>query len=177
MNRIDLNAASAERFVCYVDGSPKTRDFEAAHRSLWKANLGYVRPASWYRYRIVDHEDAFSFAERGIKAAEAEFAFELHRRRLTPVTKEDLFGDRVISNSALAARASRFCKIAFTRLPTGLRPIEPQCVPTDGRAGAGYLIKTGLSYFMVHDLVWDGKPRRPCFDWALFTEPLRSMSR
>lgn len=156
-------------FVCYRNGTQRTYPFAEASRLLWQANLGYVRLAQWYRYRIHQHEDWFSFPERRIKTAEAEVVFELHRRRCSPVTREDIFGNRIVSDNALTARVARLSKKAFSRLPAELDPIQPNGVPGDGRALTGYLYRSDLTYFMVHDLAWNGEIKRPYFDWAPFT--------
>jgi len=149
--------------------------FREAQERFWGSNIGYLVRVGYYRYQIGGHEDAFTFSQRGIKTAEAEFAFELHRRRCAALTLEDMFseneeGERYKQNT-LNARASRFFRNAFSLIPEKERPYEVMQVPCSGhRTGAGYLLRAGITWCMIVDQVWTGKIR-PLFDWSLFLDP------
>lgn len=171
-NNKSLNAI---QFRCYINGTEQLCFLDEAKVKLKSSHIGYLVPLGFYRYRIDGFEDAFFFPQRKILRAETEFAFELHRRRCSPLTLDDLHcvhddGERFQPNT-LNARAARFFRAAFANMPQERRPYEVNSVPGPGhKMQSGYLLSAGVSCCMIVDQVWSG-PVRPYFDWSQFLDP------
>lgn len=162
------------QFRCYVNGREKRCSFAEAMDGFRASNIGYLVQPGFYRYKIDGYADEFFFSEREIQAAESEFAFELHRRRCTALTLDDIHtthdDGRRFQQNTLAGRASRFFRKAYAAMPQAMRPYQVIAVPGTGhKTQPGYLLRSGITCFMVVDQVWSGSVR-PYFDWSLFLE-------
>lgn len=166
-------------FLCLRSGAPVNLPFDEAHRGLWAANMGWVVPIRWYRWKLSKHEDQLYFDDREIHKAEEDFAFILHSRRCSPVIMEDLFDpERSRSKNPknpLTARASRFGSAVFCKLGKeykALLPYEPVEIPAYRKVRRyGYQMKRGVTWFVVVER--DGVPEHAKldFDWTLFLTP------
>ena len=179
---------------CFVNGKCETLSIEDAHRQLWRANYGWLRPLNWYRWSVEGYRSS-EYLLRKTTPQPIWFSLNVHLRQ-EPLSIDDC--ERMVNEISqeralytgqkrkqteldgnnFVAWVARFHKVFYSTdksksLPKELWPLyfEPAFIGQHRRQRPAYRIRPGMIYMVIDGIHPDFDDTIVPLEWNRFLEP------